>query len=112
MKKQIKVQKVALIVRAVAVAVLGASAIVSNHLTETKYSGMSLRDIVESRKTWDTAYTSWYGEQIPDFTVKDIDGKSHKLSDYHGRDVLVVFWATWCPACNSEISHLIKLRKM
>jgi thiol-disulfide isomerase/thioredoxin len=24
---------------------------------------------------------------------------------------VVVFWATWCPACNLEIPHLIELRK-
>jgi len=24
---------------------------------------------------------------------------------------LLVFWATWCPACNAEIPHLIELRK-
>ena len=114
MKKQTKIQKIALmVIGAVAVTLLGASAIVRNYSTKTKYvSGMSLRDIVESRKTWDTAYTSWYGEQAPDFTVEDIEGKTHKLADYLGRDVLIVFWATWCPACNMEIPHLIELRKM
>ncbi len=25
--------------------------------------------------------------------------------------MVVVFWATWCPACNLEIPHLIELRK-
>lgn len=88
MDKQTKLQKIVLIVIGVVViAVLGVSAIVRNHSNETKYfTGMSLRDIVESRKTWDTAYTSWYGEQAPDCTVEDIEGKSHKLSDYRGRD--------------------------
>ncbi|MHC4540655.1 MAG: peroxiredoxin family protein [Planctomycetota bacterium] len=32
------------------------------------------------------------------------------MSDYRGRNLAVVFWATWCPACNQEIPHLIELR--
>jgi thiol-disulfide isomerase/thioredoxin len=43
--------------------------------------------------------------------LTDIDGKVHKLSEYKGKDVLVVFWATWCPPCNMEVPGLIKLRK-
>jgi thiol-disulfide isomerase/thioredoxin len=33
----------------------------------------------------------------PDFTLRDIDGKPHRLVDYRGKVVLVNFWATWCP---------------
>jgi len=114
MDKQTKIQKIVLIViGVVAIAVVGVGAIVKNFTAESNYvSGMSLTDIVKSRTTWDTAFTSWYGEEAPDFTFEDIVGKSHRLSDYRGRDVIVVFWATWCPACNMEIPHLIELRKM
>ena len=58
------------------------------------------------------AFTASFGKKAPDFTVVDLDGNTHKLSDYLGRNVVVVFWATWCPACNLEIPHLIELRKM
>lgn len=74
-------------------------------------SDSSLKDIIKSRKTWDTAFTPWVGKDAPDFAVKDIEGNTHRLSDHKGKDVLVVFWATWCPACNMEIPHLIELRK-
>lgn len=43
--------------------------------------------------------------------ITDINGNEHNLSEYKGKDVLVIFWATWCPPCNMEIPHLIKLRK-
>ena len=43
--------------------------------------------------------------------MTSIEGNKHKLSDYRGKDVLIVFWATWCPPCRIEIPHLIELRK-
>ncbi|MFH1717177.1 MAG: TlpA disulfide reductase family protein [Planctomycetota bacterium] len=67
---------------------------------------------MRSRETWNPAFQGWYGKEVPDLAVTDIDGRQHRLSAYRGKDVLVVFWATWCPACNQEIPHLIELRKV
>ena len=33
--------------------------------------------------------------QAPDFTLPDIDGKLHSLSDFRGRKVFLVTWASW-----------------
>ena len=72
---------------------------------------MSLNDVIRAARTWGPAYQSWYGKMAPDFTLTDIAGKQHKLSDYQGKDVILVFWATWCPPCRMEFPHLIELRK-
>ena len=72
---------------------------------------VSLSDIIRAARTWKPAYTSWYGKPAPDFTLADLAGKKHKLSDYRGKDVLLVFWATWCPPCKREIPGLIELRR-
>jgi len=77
---------------------------------ENPIVGTSLNDIIGSRKYWNTAFTSWYGKMAPDFTLTDITGKQHKLSDYRGKDVMLVFWATWCGPCVKEIPDLIELR--
>ncbi len=47
--------------------------------------------------------------QAIDFTLKDINGKSHTLSQYKGKIVLLNFWASWCPPCREEMPSMQKL---
>jgi len=49
------------------------------------------------------------GESAPDFSLRDINGKSVSLSDYKGKVVLINFWATWCGPCKLEMPHLDKM---
>lgn len=114
MNRQTKLRKSILIaISVLGISVVGGFAIFNGYSAETKNaSAPSLQDIVKSAETWGAAFTSWTGKDAPNLTVEDIESRTHKLSDYRGRDVLVVFWATWCPACNAEIPHLIELRKI
>lgn len=48
------------------------------------------------------------GDVAPDFTVEMLDGSKVTLSELRGKVVLVGFWATWCPPCRQELSHMQK----
>ena len=50
------------------------------------------------------------GNAATDFAVRDTDGKTFRLSDHLGKEVILLdFWATWCEPCLSEMPHLEKM---
>ncbi|MBL7152322.1 MAG: redoxin domain-containing protein [Phycisphaerae bacterium] len=85
----------------------------NNQAVTPAENNKSLVDIVKRARTWGPAreYSSLIGKETPDFTLTDINGKEHRLSDYRGKDVIIVFWATWCPPCKMEVPHLKELRE-
>jgi peroxiredoxin len=45
-------------------------------------------------------------EKAPDFVLKDLNGQKFRLSDFRGKQpVLIIFSATWCTFCREEIPH-------
>lgn len=43
------------------------------------------------------------GSTPPDFTLVDLEGNTHQLSDYKGKPVVINFWGTFCPPCVKEM---------
>jgi peroxiredoxin len=54
------------------------------------------------------------GGEVRDFELPDVDGAAGdrtKLSKFRGNWLVLVFWATWCPACNQELPILEGVHK-
>lgn len=45
------------------------------------------------------------GDTAPDFTLQTIDSQSLTLSQFRGKNVVLVFWVAACPACLEELPY-------
>ena len=43
----------------------------------------------------------------PSFTRIDLNNRQVSLADYHGKVVLLNFWATWCVPCLTELPRFV-----
>jgi len=41
--------------------------------------------------------------QQAQLSLPDLQGQQHNLADYHGKILVVNFWATWCVPCKHEM---------
>jgi len=55
------------------------------------------------------APASLLGKTAPEFAMEDLEGHKKNIKDWHGKVVLLNFWATWCPPCKKEIPGFLEL---
>ena len=74
---------------------------------KTWFNLMAFAQLVHQPVAHDQALSTWYfglrsdqrqglsSLEAPDFRLPDMEGKTHSLSDFRGKKVLLVTWASW-----------------
>lgn len=73
---------------------------------ETLIAGVAIAIVLVFAVSW---FTPVGLRPAPPLVGQALDGRTLTLQQFHGRPVLVTFWATTCPSCIEEIPHLIEL---
>jgi hypothetical protein len=75
--------------------------------SQTWFNITAFAELVHQPVAHDAALATWYfglrsdqrqqltSLQAPDFTLPDLQGKPHRLSDFRGKKILLVTWASW-----------------
>jgi thiol-disulfide isomerase/thioredoxin len=49
------------------------------------------------------------GEAVREATLQGLNGPSRKLSEFHGRPLIINVWASWCGPCREEMASMERL---
>ncbi len=52
-----------------------------------------------------------FDRPLPEFKLKDLEGRTWTLSDLKGKVTLINVWATWCGPCRVELPYVQRLHK-
>ncbi len=85
----------------------------SNQETSTLFSGLGKeqqnskigQDVLRSIQLYKNPKI---GGEAPPFTLKDTSGNEIRLTDFRGKTIVLIFWASWCGPCRRELPEIRK----
>ncbi len=82
----------------------------AKNLSLTEYEKLKQKTDLLAKTNRDKKIIEKFGSaNAPNFTLKDLQGKETKLSDYKGKVVVLDFWATWCGPCVASFPKMQEL---
>ena len=80
-------------------------------ITTLVYSKYKPKKVTNQQSTSEANSNSDTNLKVPDFKLKDLNGKQVNLSTYKGKIVILNFWAVWCKYCKEEMPDLNEFNK-
>ena len=99
MEKTYKILKMVLLALVFAAVLLGAKRLYDTLGAQVQMDTLG----TQATQSAEESGTEPAKQTAPDFTVYDMDGNPHMLSDFRGKPVILNIWATWCGYCEAEM---------
>jgi len=55
--------------------------------------------------------TTTLNQDMSEFTLPDLNGVKHNITEWQGNVIILNFWATWCPPCQKETPLFVDLQE-
>lgn len=76
--------------------------VISDEQLNSIYPDEDIRDYVKE----------FLGDTVPNIEIRDLEGNAFDLESLRGKDYVLEFMGTWCPACKSTSPHIEEFKRL